>query len=81
MKTFGGRTARLTAAVTHQGKEIGAEEAKYRSIMSQARKCTAMEAKLRRLRADVKEVSRNLRGELKLLRALIQADRDILGTK
>lgn len=76
-KAFRSRRGRLSAQLHGKAKEVGPEEARVRSVLSHARKVTTLETKLRNLNREVKTTKRELKGARKILRALIQSDKDM----
>lgn len=60
-KTFAARRPHLLAAVTGQGKEMSATEAKRRSIMAAARRVASLERRVKTLTRQLKQTRADLR--------------------
>ena len=77
MKTFGGRTARLSAAMHKRAKvakEIGPKESHARNVLAITKRIHAKEAMRRQLNASIKKLSKELRAERRELRLVLQRD-------
>lgn len=71
-KTFNARRPHLLGAVTQQGNEISATEAKRRSIMAAARRVASLERKAKTLTRQLRETKADLRFARKEFAALTQ---------
>jgi hypothetical protein len=71
------RNARLTAAITGKGREVGPEEAHARAVLAITRRIHTREARRRRLQAELKKLGQDLRADRLELRAVLQRDASI----
>lgn len=77
MKSFRGRTARLTAVVTGKAKTIGPIEAHERNVLAITRRIHRLLADRSMYRRKLKEVGDELREKRRELRAVLQRESSI----
>lgn len=71
------RGARLTAAITGKGREVGAEKAHELNVLALGRKIAGKERRLRELARERKRLQQELRADRRELRAVLQRKSDV----